>query len=704
MGRKSRYHVLLNGYEITAPPVRKFWPEPKKRSRTPTKTLGAASLRRESAKPKCWELWTNATAEIADEIIANIEQYNPINIITDSKARGSKKQLAQLSGMRGLMSDPFGNIIEDLPVKSNFHEGLSILEYFVTTHGARKGLADTALRTADAGYLTRRLVDVAQDVIIREDDCGTAAGIHVQEIVEGKDVIERLSERIKGRTALEDVVHPETGEVLIKRNEIITDEQCGVIEQLSKTGLIKRIGLRSVQTCESRQGVCAHCYGRDLATGKIVEIGVAVGIIAAQSIGEPGTQLTMRTFHTGGIASANQLTGVANVKRARSANLQYIYEDQEKGRISLGTEEGHERERARAVQALLKVAEEQVGGLLRVVELFESRKPKGQAIVTEYGGKVADIVTEGLRRVVIHTPLKVAADAKNIKGELAVEDVKHPETGEVMVAAGTEISERFAKKVRDVGVETVMVRKETMVPYRGELEVAVGDEVEAGHRLTEGPLDPQKVLDLQGIRGLQEYLVREVQSVYKQQGVDINDKHVEVIVRQMLRKRKVVEPGDCDFLHGQMVDRFQIEDANRQIESREMPGKPATSVPVLLGITEASLATDSFLSAASFQKTTRVLTEAAVRGKRDALVGLKENVIIGRLIPAGTGLAQYRALEVTAKDGTPLIVEPLPRRSLADDSIGEELAALDSLKAAAAKQLGVETAGEVSAGSGVGDE
>ena len=648
-------------------------------------------------KAKVLELWTNATAEIADEIIANIEQFNPINIITDSKARGSKKQLAQLSGMRGLMSDPFGNIIEDLPVKSNFHEGLSILEYFVTTHGARKGLADTALRTADAGYLTRRLVDVAQDVIIREDDCGTAAGIHVQEIVEGKDVIERLSERIKGRTALEDVVHPETGEILIERNEIISDEKCGVIEELSKAGLIKRIGLRSVQTCESRQGVCAHCYGRDLATGKIVEIGVAVGIIAAQSIGEPGTQLTMRTFHTGGIASANQLTGVANVKRARSANLQYIYEDQEKGRISLGTEEGHERERARAVQALLKVAEEQVGGLLRVVELFESRKPKGQAIVTEYGGLVANILTEGLRRVVIHTRLKVAADAKNIKGETAMEDVKHPETGEVMVEAGSEISERFAKKVRDAGVETVLVKKETMVPYRGELEVEVGQEVEAGHRLTEGPLDPQKVLDLQGIRGLQEYLVREVQSVYKQQGVDINDKHVEVIVRQMLRKRKVVEPGDCEFLHGQMVDRFHIEDANRQIESRETPGKPATSVPVLLGITEASLATDSFLSAASFQKTTRVLTEAAVRGKRDSLVGLKENVIIGRLIPAGTGLAQYRALEVTSKDGSPLIVEPMPRRGLPDDSIGEELAALDSLKAAAAKQLGVETAGEVSA-------
>ncbi len=659
-------------------------------------------------KQKVLELWTNASAKIADEIMNNIEPFNPISIITDSGARGSKKQITQLSGMRGLMSDPFGNIIEDLPVKSNFHEGLSVLEYFVTTHGARKGLADTALRTADAGYLTRRLVDVAQDVIIREIDCGTEAGIHVSEIKQsGNDVIETLSERIKGRTALGTITHPETGAVLVEKDAIIGDDVARAVEAAG----VRRVGLRSVLACESRQGVCATCYGRDLATGKRVEIGVAVGIIAAQSIGEPGTQLTMRTFHTGGVASATQLTGVANVKRARSQNLQYIYDDAEQGRISLGTEAGHERERARAVQALLKVSEEQVGGLLRVVELFEARKPKGQAIISEFGGRIADIVVEGLKRVVLHTTLKVGEDAKNISGEIAAEDILNPENGEALVPADKEISDREARKIRDAGIETILVRKQTLVPYRGELEVKPGDQIEPGDRLTEGPLDPQKVLELQGIRGVQEYLVREVQHVYKQQGVDINDKHIEVIVRQMLRKRKVVEPGDAHFLHGQTVDRFQLEDENRRVEALEMVGRAATSIPVLLGITEASLATDSFLSAASFQKTTRVLTEAAVRGKRDALVGLKENVIIGRLIPAGTGLAQYRALEVMLPDGKALTLAPAARAgrgapaALGAEEALDEALGLDSLAAAAAAQLAVEAAGDNEmAGDVLGDD
>ena len=637
-------------------------------------------------KQRIIELWTGASAVIADEIIGNIEQFNPINIITDSKARGSKKQLAQLSGMRGLMSDPFGNIVDSLPVKSNFHEGLSVLEYFVTTHGARKGLADTALRTADAGYLTRRLVDVAQDVIVREIDCGTEQGIFVSELREGNDPLETLSDRMKGRTALEDIVHPETGEILIGKGQPIADDMAIAVQ---KAG-VKRVGLRSVLTCESRQGVCSTCYGRDLATGKPVEIGMAVGIIAAQSIGEPGTQLTMRTFHTGGIASANQLTGVANVRRQRAQSLGVLYEDQEKGRISLGSEEGHEREKMRQVQQLLKVAEEQVGGLLRVVELFEARKPKGQAIVTEFGGLVSGITLEGLRKVVIHTPIKVSEDAKSIREQITAQPILHPETGEVMVPAGEPIPERIGKKVAAAGITTVLVRKEAVVPYRGELEVKVGDEVEPGHRLTAGPLDPQRVLELQGVRGVQEYMVKEVQNVYKQQGVDINDKHIEVIIRQMLRRRKVIEPGDCEFLPGQQMDRFEIEDANREVESRPMPGRPATSVPVLLGITEASLATDSFLSAASFQKTTRVLTEAAVRGKKDFLVGLKENVIIGRLIPAGTGLAQYRALDVVSKDGRKLEPDKERRRSLTIEVQDEDLAELDSRRAAAAIQLGAE--------------
>ena len=596
-------------------------------------------------------LWTDATAKIGDEIVKNIDRFNPIAIITSSGARGSVKQISQLSGMRGLMADPFGNIIEDLPVKSNFHEGLSVLEYFVTTHGARKGLADTALRTADAGYLTRRLVDVAQDVIIRELDCETENGIFIGEIRDGNDVTEQIWERIKGRTSLEDIVYPEgherAGEVILGKSEIIADDMSKIIQDAG----VKRVGLRSVLTCESRQGVCATCYGRDMALGRKVEIGVAVGIIAAQSIGEPGTQLTMRTFHTGGVATANSLTGVAGNKRQRSANLQILFEDQGQGRISLGSEEGSEREKSAQVKQLLKVAEEQVGGLLRVVELFESRKPKGEAIVTPFPGYIAAITEEGLRRVVIHTPIKVNPDAKGLANQHVAEDAKHPETGEVIVPAGKDVTDREAKKLRDAGLTHIVVRKEIMVPYRGNLKVSTGDVVEAGASLTEGPLDPQKVLELQGLRGLQEYLVREVQRVYKQQGVDISDKHIEVIIRQMLKKRKMVEPGDTPYLHGQLIDRFELEDANRQIEAREIQGRPATSVPVLLGITEASLATESFLSAASFQKTTRVLTEAAVRGKRDHLVGLKENVIIGRLIPAGTGLAQYRALEVVDTSG-----------------------------------------------------
>jgi DNA-directed RNA polymerase subunit beta' len=351
----------------------------------------------------------------------------------------------------------------------------------------------------------------------------------------------------------------------------------------------------------------------------------------------------------------------------------------------------------------LKVAEEQVGGLLRVVELFEARQPKGQAIVTEVGGTVADISIEGLKRVTIHTPIKVSDDAKSISGEVAAEDLISADTGEVIVPAGKEMVDREARKVRDAGYESILIRKQILVPYRGELEVKVGDTVVPGDRLTEGPLSPQKVLELQGVRGVQEYLVREVQHVYKQQGVDINDKHIEVVVRQMLRKRRVAEPGDTHFLHGQQTDRFALEDENRIVESREVPGRPGIAVPILLGITEASLATDSFLSAASFQKTTRVLTEAAVRGKRDSLVGLKENVIIGRLIPAGTGLAQYRALDVTGVDGKPLPgtdgnggASRASGRTSADALAGleEQLGAMDSLVAAAAAQLGVETAEE----------
>jgi DNA-directed RNA polymerase subunit beta' len=601
-------------------------------------------------KQQVLSLWMGASEQVANAIMDGIDHTNPIHLITDSGARGSKKQITQLSGMRGLMTDPFGNLIEDLPIKSNFHEGLNVLEYFVSTHGARKGLADTALRTADAGYLTRRLVDVSQDVIVRGDDCGTTAGIYVEKIVLDGETIESLADRLIGRTATEDVTHPETGEVLVAANEEISNEAAKAIQESG----VQRVGIRSVLTCEQRSGICAKCYGRDLATGRTVDIGVAVGIIAAQSIGEPGTQLTMRTFHTGGVAG-KELVGVANVRQKRQSTLRELHEDIRRGHVNFQEEGGSERERNKSVQQVLKVLEDQVRGLLRVVELFEARKPKGQAIITEIAGTVIDIERTGLRHVVLDATIKLDDVASHFVGELASQDIVSPE-GDVIVKAGENITERLYKRIKDSGLTEVNLRKKILVPYRGELAVKVGDRLLPGDQLTGGPLDPQKVLELKGPRGVQEYLVREIQAVYKGQGVDINDKHVEVIVRQMLKKRKIKLPGQSPFLPGQIVDKFVFEDTNRRI--REIDGTEATADWVLLGITEASLATDSFLSAASFQKTTRVLTEAAVRGKKDELVGLKENVIIGRLIPAGTGLPRYRAMEPATPDGSVIVMDP----------------------------------------------
>ncbi|BDI31303.1 DNA-directed RNA polymerase subunit beta' [Capsulimonas corticalis] len=621
-------------------------------------------------KERVLESWQKAAKDVGEAIFENIDRYNPIFMFTDSSARGTRGQVTQLSGMRGVMSDPFGNMIEDLPVKSNFHEGLSTLEYFVSTHGARKGLADTALRTADAGYLTRRLVDVSQEVIVRDADCNTEMGIYVEEIRDSGEVIEPLNQRIYGRFALVDIAYPasheKAGEIIVAKGDLITE---GLAREIEASGL-KRAGVRSPFTCELRMGICAKCYGLDLANSKLVEPGVAVGIIAAQSIGEPGTQLTMRTFHTGGIAQ-KQLVGVANVRQRKQEALKELHNDIASGIVNIDSQKDDnekvpgaatvDRERVRAVQAVLKVLEDQVGGLLRVVELFEARKPKGQAIVTEYAGEVADIEMKGLRKVIIHTTVALdegstvglngeklgvdvylgSVDTEGMTAAAAKRAAEIPEN----LTAGTELTEKMIKKMREVGITAVKIRKEIMVPYRGTLQVKPGDVVEAGDRLTEGPLDPQKVLELQGIRGVQNYVVREIQSVYTSQGVNINDKHIEVIARQMLRKRKIKSQGDSEFLPGQMVDKFEFEDTNRAIIERETPGTEATADWLLLGITEASLATDSFLSAASFQKTTRVLTEAAVRGKKDSLVGLKENVIIGRLIPAGTGLPQYRNLE-----------------------------------------------------------
>ncbi|MBV9277019.1 MAG: hypothetical protein JOZ97_02170, partial [Candidatus Eremiobacteraeota bacterium] len=471
-------------------------------------------------------------------------------------ARGSIAQVKQLGGMRGLMSDPSGRILE-IPVKASLKEGLTVLEYFISTHGARKGLADTALRTADSGYLTRRLVDVAQDVIIREEDCRTTQGITVSDITVGKETIEPLYDRIIGRRAAEEIrlepKKPTTA--IVKRNEEINEEKARAIIDAG----INAVKIRSVLTCKARYGVCSMCYGRNLATASKVDIGEAVGIIAAQSIGEPGTQLTLRTFHTGGVATEDIITG-----------------------------------------------------LPRVEEIFEARKPKGQAIVAEVSGAVR---------------------------------------------FGDEKNKRIVFVTDDKGEE-----HEYDVPYGTHLLVGEGQRVEAGDQLNEGSLNPHDVLRIKGQTALQNYLVAEVQKVYRSQGVDINDKHIEVIVRAMLRKVKIVDGGDTRLLPGQVIEASYFTEQNERIAAQG--GDKATATPVLLGVTKASLATESFLSAASFQETTRVLTDAAIKGKHDPLLGLKENVIIGKLIPAGTGMSRYRNVQIQP-EGQDLDEEGRPRNQYA---------------------------------------
>ena len=465
-----------------------------------------------------------------------VDQLNPVYMMATSGARGNVQQLNQLAGMRGLVADPSGRTI-DVPIKANFREGLTVLEYFISTHGTRKGLADTALRTADSGYLTRRLVDVAQDVIVREDDCGTDEGIEATALMEGDTVIEALAERITGRVSLQGLIHQETGEVLLEAGEMIDEDMAQRIEEAGH----KSWPIRSVLKCRTRYGVCAKCYGRNLATGNLVEVGEAVGTIAAQSIGEPGTQLTMRTFHTGGVAG-----------------------------------------------------DDITRGLPRVEELFEARKPKGLATVTEHDGVVRIAEVKGARKVI------VATDSDN--------------------------------------------EHEYSVPFGARLEVRDGDIVVAGDKLTEGSLNPHDILRIRGPVDVQQYIVREVQDVYRSQGVEINDKHIEVVVRQMMRKVKVEDPGETSMLPGETIDVFRFEEANEEAEAAGL--SPATSKPILLGITKASLQTDSFLSAASFQETTRVLTDASIKGRTDPLIGLKENVIIGKLIPAGTGMSRYRNIRI----------------------------------------------------------
>jgi DNA-directed RNA polymerase subunit beta' len=482
------------------------------------------------------DTWKLAMEDVTKALMDNLDRLNPVFMMANSGARGSVNQIKQLCGMRGLMADTSGRIIE-IPIKANFREGLDVLEFFTSTHGARKGLADTALRTADSGYLTRRLVDVSQDVIVREDDCGTEEGLLVSEIKDGNEVIEKLKDRLIGRYASSDILHPETGGILVKRNELITQKSASNIVKLG----IKKVPIRSVLTCRSKYGVCTKCYGVNLATGDPVHIGEAVGIIAAQSIGEPGTQLTMRTFHTGGVAG-----------------------------------------------------DDITQGLPRVEELFEARKPKGLAIISEITGVV-----------------KIADQRKK---------------KDVIVTADDGETRTYS------------------IPYGSRLRVADGETVEAGDEITEGSVNPHDILKIKGVSGVQSYLLAEVQRVYRLQGVDIADKHIEVIVRQMLRKVKIEESGDTDLLPGGLFDIFKYEEENQRVSAEG--GEMATGKRVLLGITKASLATDSFLSAASFQETTRVLTEAAIKGKIDPLVGLKENVIIGKLIPAGTGMKKYMDISV----------------------------------------------------------
>jgi len=484
------------------------------------------------------EIWSDSKEEITDSLMKRLDELNPIFMMAHSGARGNESQITQLAGMRGLMADPSGRII-DLPIKANFREGLTVLEYFISTHGARKGLADTALKTADSGYLTRRLVDVVQDVIIREDDCGTGQGISLSEYLESGSDLKDAVKRVIGRFTLDPIYHPESGEVLLDRNELIDEE---IAEEIVRLG-ITEVRFRSALTCRTRHGICVKCYGRNLATGKIVDVGEAVGIIAAQSIGEPGTQLTMRTFHTGGVAG-----------------------------------------------------DDITQGLPRVEELFEARKPKGQSLISEVSG-IVDIQETRYKR-----ELKIISEHDEVR--------IYP------------------------------------VPYGARLKVEDGQKVEAGDELTEGSINPHELLKVKGVRGVQLYLLQEVQWVYRMQGVDINDKHIEVIIRQMLKKVKVTDPGDSDLLPGGLVDSFYFDEINERV--KEEGGEPARARPMLLGITKASLATDSFLSAASFQETTRVLTDAALKGKQDDLLGLKENVIIGKLIPAGTGMSRYRNVRVEA--------------------------------------------------------
>ena len=658
------------------------------------------------------DIWTQATDEVADSVFADLEQFNPIFMMADSGARGSKQQIRQLAGMRGLMAKPSGEIIEN-PIKANFREGLTMLEYFISTHGARKGLADTALKTADSGYLTRRLVDVAQDVIINQEDCGTVKGIFIEAIIEGDEVVIPLRDRIIGRVALDNIADVITDTVLVEANQEITEDAAKAVEEAG----IDKIKIRSVLTCESRRGVCAKCYGRNLATGRLVELGEAVGIIAAQSIGEPGTQLTMITFHIGGTAS--RTVAESSIKAKNSGTFKYhaiktvalkqgtFVILNRNGQVSIHDESGRELERHAVPHGgYLKVAD---GGKVQKGQVFIDWDPYSSSIFTEVEGTVKfediieevtmhkqmDTATGNIERVIMehrgeHHPQILVLDSKKdvlaiypipSGAHIVIEDGEKVHAGDLIAKTPRKITktkditgglprvaELFeARRPKDPAIiseidgivefgesrkghrrvivkSSTGMKKEYLIPHGKHLNVYKGDFVYAGDQLVDGPVVPQDILKISGERKLQEYLVNEVQEVYRLQGVSINDKHIEVIVRQMLRKVRISDGGDTDFLVGMQVDRFKLQEENERFSKKKK--QTAKAEPILLGITRASLSTDSFISAASFQETTRVLTDAAASGRKDYLLGLKENVIMGHLIPAGTGFAGQRRVEI----------------------------------------------------------
>jgi DNA-directed RNA polymerase subunit beta' len=664
-------------------------------------------------------IWSEVTDKVAKEMFKAMDErekssgeLNPILVMSDSGARGSAQQIRQLAGMRGLMAKPSGEIIET-PIRANFREGLDVLQYFISTHGARKGLADTALKTADSGYLTRRLVDVAQDVIISEPDCGTLRGISASAIIEGGEEIESLRDRIVGRTALEDVIDPVEGRVIVETNQEIDED---LSSEIQRSG-VQRVRIRSVLTCESRRGCCIKCYGRNLATGRPVEIGEAVGVIAAQSIGEPGTQLTMRTFHIGGTA---RLEESSKHEARQDGTIKYLDLQTVKSRkgeriamnrngsLIIVDDRGREAARYQIVYGAHILVED--GARVTQDQLLATWDPFTFAILTEVAGHVkfqdlkegvtfdeeVDEVTGQSRLVVKDSPdekkqprFEIRSAANKIlktyqmpvRANLMVADGETVEPGDIIAKIPREttktkditgglprVVELFeARRPAETAVMSEidglvklgpiakgkrkliitgddLEEREYDIPRGTHINVQEGDRVRAGEALMDGPLNPHDILRVLGMQRLQEYLVNEIQEVYRLQGVNINDKHIEVIVRQMLRWVKIKEVGDTDFLLEEQVDRFRFTDENERVNNDD--GEVAQAEPLLLGITKASLSTDSFISAASFQETTRVLTEAAISGRIDYLRGLKENVIMGRLIPAGTGMEYYRNVDV----------------------------------------------------------